>query len=46
MKTFIVNKDKQKQETELANNKPNIKSKTIWEPKKNHYSIKHLQRSS
>ena len=29
----------QKQETELANKEPNIKSKTNWEPKKTHHTV-------
>ena len=29
----------QKQETKLANKDPSIKSKTNWEPKKNHHTV-------
>ena len=36
LKAFFFNKIEQKQETELANKEPNIKSKTNWEPKMNH----------
>ena len=39
LKTFFRNKIVQKQETELANKEPNIKSKTNWELKKNHQTV-------
>ena len=39
LKTFFYNKNVQKQETELANKEPVIKSKTNWEPKKNHHTV-------
>ena len=39
LKAFFCNKNVQKQETELANKEPNIKSKTNWEPKKNHHTV-------
>ena len=39
LKGFFRNKNKQKQETELANKEPSIKSKTNWEPKKNHHTV-------
>ena len=39
LKAFFRNKSVQKQETELANKEPNIKSKTNWEPKKNHHTV-------
>ena len=29
----------QKQENELANKEPSIKSKTNWEPKNNHHTV-------
>ena len=32
------NKNAQKQETELANKEPNIKSRNNWEPKRNHHT--------
>ena len=38
LKTFFRNKNVQKEETELANKEPNIKSKTNWKPEKNHRS--------
>ena len=40
LKAFFHNKNVQKQETELANKEPNIKSRTNWEPKKNHRNVK------
>ena len=39
LKAFFRNKKIQKQETELANKEPNIKSKTSWDPKKNHQAV-------
>ena len=39
LKVFFRNKNVQKQQTELANKEPNIKSKTNWEPKKNHHTV-------
>ena len=39
LKAFFCNKNVQKQETELANKEPIIKSKTNWEPKKNHHTV-------
>ena len=33
-KAFLCKKNAQKQNTELANKEPNIKSKTNWEPKR------------
>ena len=39
LKAFLRNKNVQKQETELANKEPNIKSKTNWESKKNHHTV-------
>ena len=39
LKAFFCNKNVQKQETELANKELIIKSKTNWEPKKNHYTV-------
>ena len=36
LKAFIHNKNEQKQEAELANKEPNVKSKTNGVPKKNH----------
>ena len=39
LKAFFRNENVQKQETELTNKEPNIKSKTSWEPQKDHYTI-------
>ena len=39
LKAFFCNKNLQKQETELANKEPIIKSKTNWEHKKNHHTV-------
>ena len=39
LKESFCNKNVQKQETELANKEPIIKSKTNWEPKKNHHTV-------
>ena len=39
LKTFFHSKMEQKQETELANKEPSIKSKTNWEPKNNHHTV-------
>ena len=39
LKVFFRNKSVQKQETELATKEPNIKSKTDWEPEKNHHTV-------
>ena len=38
LKALFHNKIEQKQETELANKEPSIKSKTNWEPKTNHHT--------
>ena len=42
LKAFFCNKNVQKQETELANKEPIIKSKTNWEPKKNRDMVETL----
>ena len=39
LKAFFRNENVQKQETELTNKEPNIKSKTSWEPQKDHHTI-------
>ena len=39
LRKLFHNKNVQKQETKLANKEPNIKCKTIWEPKKNHHTV-------
>ena len=39
LKAFFRNENVQKQETELTNKEPNIKSKTSWEPQNDHHTI-------
>ena len=41
-KAFFHNKNAQKQETELANKEPNIKSKTNWKLKRKHHTVETL----
>ena len=40
LKALFHNKNKQKQETEIASKEPSIKIKTHWELKENHHTVK------
>ena len=46
LKAFLCKENAQKQNAELANKEPNIKSKTNWQPKKNIMLLKCLLKQS